>query len=85
MKRNKIVIGTRSSKLALIYADKVKNEFEKFYDGEIIIKKINTSGDNNLNVRLSELGGKGLFSKNIEEELVYEKIDICRSNKRVRT
>ncbi|MAV81115.1 MAG: hydroxymethylbilane synthase [Flavobacteriales bacterium] len=77
MKRNKIVIGTRSSKLALIYADKVKNEFEKFYDGEIIIKKINTSGDNNLKVRLSELGGKGLFSKNIEEELVNDKIDIA--------
>ena len=77
MERNKIFIGSRSSKLALIYANKAKNEISKYYDGEIIIKEINTTGDNNVRVRLSELGGKGLFSKNIETELINKQIDIA--------
>ena len=66
MERNKIIIGSRASKLALIYADKAREEISKYFTGEIIIEKINTTGDNKLDVRLSELGGKGLFSKNIE-------------------
>ena len=66
MKRNKLFIGSRASKLALIYANKVKNEISKHYNKEIIIKEINTTGDNKIDIRLSELGGKGLFSKNID-------------------
>ena len=45
MKRNKLFIGSRASKLALIYANKVKNEISKHYNKEIIIKAINTTGD----------------------------------------
>ena len=77
MERNKIVIGSRASKLALIYANKVKKEISKNYKGDIDIKEINTKGDNKLDIRLSELGGKGLFSKNIEIELLDNKIDIA--------
>ena len=77
MERNKIFIGSRSSKLALIYANKAKKEISKYYDGEIIIKEINTTGDNNVKVRLSELGGKGLFSTNIETELINKQIDVA--------
>ena len=77
MKKNKLFIGSRASKLALIYANKVKNEISKNYDDEIIIKEINTTGDNKLDVRLSELGGKGLFSKNIENELLNKNIDLA--------
>ena len=40
MKRNKLFIGSRASKLALIYANKVKNEISKYYYKEIIIKEI---------------------------------------------
>ena len=77
MERNKIIIGSRSSKLALIYTHKAKDEILKYFRGEIEIKKINTTGDNKLDVRLSELGGKGLFSKNIEIELLNKNIDLA--------
>ena len=77
MERNKIFIGSRSSKLALIYANKAKKQIEKYFHGKVIIKEIITTGDNKLDVRLSELGGKGLFSKNIENELLDQKIDIA--------
>ena len=77
MKRDKIFIGSRASKLALIYANKAKQEISKHFDGEIIIKKISTMGDNQLDIRLSELGGKGLFSKNIETELLNKNIDVA--------
>ena len=77
MKRDKIFIGSRASKLALIYANKAKQEISKHFDGEIIIKKFSTMGDNQLDIRLSELGGKGLFSKNIETELLNKNIDVA--------
>jgi len=44
---------------------------------EVEIKKITTTGDINQKDRLSEIGGKGLFSKQIENELLNEKIDIA--------
>ena len=43
----------------------------------MIIKKITTKGDQVQDVRLSEVGGKGLFSSNIEKELQEKKIDIA--------
>jgi len=77
MKRKKIIIGSRASKLALIYANNTKKEISKYYNNEILIKEITTEGDSKLDVRLSELGGKGLFSKNIENELLNKKIDLA--------
>ena len=66
MKSKKIIIGSRGSKLALIYADKVKNKLRENFSSQIEIKSIITEGDTNQKDRLSELGGKGLFSKKIE-------------------
>ena len=77
MKKNKILIGTRASKLALIYANRAKDEIAKVFSGEIEIIKITTEGDQNQKDRLSEIGGKGLFSKKIEEELLNKKIDLA--------
>ena len=80
MKKEKIIIGSRGSKLALIYAQKVKNkilESSELIEDQIIIKGIVTKGDKVKDKRLSELGGKGLFSKNIENELLDESIDIA--------
>jgi len=77
MKRDKIVIGSRGSKLALIYAEKVKLELEKEFSNKIEIKKIVTSGDKNQKDRLSNLGGKGLFCTKIENELINNEIDIA--------
>ena len=76
----KITIGSRGSKLALIYAQNAKDkiiENTNFNDEDIIIKEITTKGDQVQDVRLSEVGGKGLFSTNIERELQEKKIDIA--------
>ena len=78
--KSKIIIGSRGSKLALIYAQKAKDKIiqnTKFNDDDIIIKEIKTKGDQVQDVRLSEVGGKGLFSTNIEKELQEKKIDIA--------
>ena len=79
--KKKIIIGSRGSKLALIYANKVKDELLNFIknikEENIEIKPISTKGDTILDKRLSDFGGKGLFSKNIEEELFNKKIDIA--------
>ena len=76
----KIIIGSRGSKLALLYANKAKESIIKktdLNDNQIIIKSITTDGDQMKDVRLSEFGGKGLFSKNIERELQDKSIDIA--------
>ena len=54
MERNKIIIGSRASKLALIYADKAREEISKYFTGEIIIEKIV------LNPMVKEILEKGL-------------------------
>ena len=81
MKNKKIIIGSRGSKLALLYAKRVKesllNNNHKLNMDLIEIKIIKTAGDINQTERLSEIGGKGLFSKQIEEELLEKKIDIA--------
>ncbi len=77
MKRDKLIIGSRGSKLALVYAHKVKDRIFKKYAKNIEIKTIVTSGDENQKDRLSEMGGKGLFSKKIETELLENKIDLA--------
>ena len=77
MNRDKIVIGSRGSKLALIYAEKVKSKLIDNCSKKIEIKTIVTEGDVNQKDRLSEVGGKGLFSKKIESELLENKIDLA--------
>ncbi len=77
MKRTNIVIGTRGSKLAMIYAEKVKNELKKHFPNKIELKKIVTTGDQKQDERLSKIGGKGLFSTQIEKELINKSVDIA--------
>ena len=81
MKSKKIIIGSRGSKLALIYAERAKERIlavsKEFNIVSVEIKKITTAGDLNQKDRLSEIGGKGLFSKKIEKELLENKIDIA--------
>ena len=81
MKNKKIIIGSRGSKLALIYAEKAREKIlryaKDFEIEEVIIKKIVTRGDQVQDKRLTEVGGKGLFSKTIEVELINSKIDIA--------
>ena len=78
--KKRIIIGSRGSKLAMIYAQNAKDKIiqnTNLKDKDIYIKEISTKGDEFQNVRLSEFGGKGLFSTNIEKELQGKKIDIA--------
>jgi len=77
MKRDKFIIGTRGSKLALIYTKKVINSLKKVSSLNLETKKIVTSGDENQKDRLTNIGGKGLFSKKIETELINKNIDMA--------
>ena len=75
-----IIIGSRGSKLALLYAQMAKDkiiENTELKDDDILIKPITTKGDLIKDKRLSEFGGKGLFSSNIEKELLNKNIDIA--------
>ncbi len=76
----KIIIGTRGSKLSLAYANKVKNlivGLDKVGDIEITIETIKTSGDLFQNKKISDIGGKNLFCKEIEDKLIKKEIDIA--------
>ena len=78
--KKKIIIGSRGSKLALIYAQIAKEKIIKNNNlnaENVFIKEIKTQGDQFQDVRLSEVGGKGLFSSSIEKELKEKKIDIA--------
>ena len=81
MIKNKIIIGSRGSKLAILYAEKARKTIVDCHTNlnrdSIDIKIIKTSGDIHHSKSLSEIGGKGLFSKQIEEELLDKKIDIA--------
>jgi len=81
MKNKKIIIGSRGSKLALIYAERAKLELMKFAQvigiEEVEIQSITTTGDTIKNTRLSDYGGKGLFCKTIEQELLNKNVDIA--------
>ena len=77
----KITIGARGSKLSLAYVTKVKELLVKnnkdLKEENINFKAIKTSGDLNLNKNISEIGGKNLFCKEIEESLLKKEIDIA--------
>jgi hydroxymethylbilane synthase len=78
MKKNNVVIGTRSSKLALWQAEWVKAELQRMNPGlEIELNKIKTTGDKILDVPLAKVGGKGLFVKEIEEALLRGEADLA--------
>ncbi len=74
----KIRVGTRGSKLALTQTKWVISKLqEKHEDVEFEIKIIKTKGDLIQNVALDKIGDKGLFTKEIEEQLLNEEIDMA--------
>src|SRR5512139_754192 len=76
--KNKIIIGTRGSKLALWQAEWVKSELKKLTPAlEVELNKIKTTGDKILDVPLAQVGGKGLFVKEIEDALLDGRADLA--------
>lgn len=74
----KIRIGTRQSKLALWQTEHVKAELKKYRpDLEIEVVHINTKGDKILDVALSKIGDKGLFTKELENALLNNEVDLA--------
>ncbi|WP_430971907.1 hydroxymethylbilane synthase [Sunxiuqinia rutila] len=78
MNKNTIKIGTRGSKLALWQAETVKSELEKAHPNlQFELEIIKTKGDKILDVALSKIGDKGLFTKEIEQALYDNTIDLA--------
>ncbi len=78
MKKQPLRIGTRGSQLALYQAELTKENLLKKIPGinvEIVV--IQTKGDKILDVSLSKIGDKGLFTKEIESALLENKIDVA--------
>jgi hydroxymethylbilane synthase len=76
--REKLVLGTRGSQLALRQSEWVKSRLEALAPGvTIAVRRIRTSGDKILDVPLAKIGGKGLFVKEIEEALLSGDIDLA--------
>ncbi|MCL4475073.1 MAG: hydroxymethylbilane synthase [Nitrospirae bacterium] len=78
MDKQRVIIGTRGSKLALWQAEWVKSEIQRLHPGlEVELNKIKTTGDKILDVPLAKVGGKGLFVKEIEEALLSGGADLA--------
>lgn len=78
MNKRKVIIGTRGSKLALWQAEWVKSELQSLHSGlDVELNKIKTTGDKILDVPLAQVGGKGLFVKEIEEALLSGGADLA--------
>ena len=78
MKNKRLIIGSRASSLALAQAELVKGVLALAYsDLAIDIKTIKTTGDKILDLALNKIGGKGLFTKEIEEALLRREIDFA--------
>ena len=78
VKKNKLIIATRGSMLALWQAEWIKSQLEELDPSlEIELNKIKTTGDKILDVPLAQVGGKGLFVKEIEEALLRGEADLA--------
>ena len=73
-----VKIGTRGSLLAMWQTNFVAEQIRKFFpDATIEIVKISTKGDRVLDSPLSKIGGKGLFTKEIEHALLNHEVDLA--------
>ena len=78
MTQKSLKIGTRGSPLALWQAEWVRARLlERYPDHEISLVKIKTAGDRILDVPLAQVGGKGLFVKEIEDAMLRGDIDLA--------
>ncbi len=73
----KVIIGTRGSLLALWQANFIKKELSEKFGIDCELKIVKTTGDKILDAPLAKIGGKGLFTKELEELLLSEKITLA--------
>ncbi|EMG81566.1 hydroxymethylbilane synthase [Helicobacter pylori] len=73
----KLVIGSRGSELALWQANHIKERLKKECSMESEIQIVKTTGDKILDAPLNKIGGKGLFTKELEELLLKGTIDLA--------
>lgn len=73
----KIRVGTRTSRLALKQVELVFNKLKEFYDIDYEVVGINTFGDIDKKTSISQMGGKGVFVRAIEDALKDGRIDIA--------
>jgi hydroxymethylbilane synthase len=77
-KKNKLIIATRGSMLALWQAEWIKSQLLELDPSlKIELNKIKTTGDKILDVPLAQVGGKGLFVKEIEEAMLRGEADLA--------
>ncbi|MGL2716655.1 hydroxymethylbilane synthase [Helicobacter pylori] len=72
-----LVIGSRGSELALWQANHIKERLKKECSMESEIQIVKTTGDKILDAPLNKIGGKGLFTKELEELLLKGEIDLA--------
>ncbi|MGL2417553.1 hydroxymethylbilane synthase [Helicobacter pylori] len=72
-----LVIGSRGSELALWQANHIKERLKKECSIESEIQIVKTKGDKILDTPLNKIGGKGLFTKELEELLLKGEIDLA--------
>ncbi|MBE0477031.1 MAG: hydroxymethylbilane synthase [Coriobacteriia bacterium] len=75
--RERLVIGTRGSKLALWQSNHIKSRLEEITGLPVELRVIKTTGDRILDAPLAKIGGKGLFTKEIEVELLAGNVDLA--------
>ena len=73
---NQLTIGSRGSQLALWQANHIQNRLESL-GVKVHIEIIKTTGDKITDVPLAKVGGKGLFTKEIEEALLDGRVDLA--------
>ncbi len=74
----KLIIGSRGSKLALWQANWIKIKLEKAHPGlNVEIDIIKTTGDKLTEASLVQIGGKGVFTKEIEDALIERRVDLA--------
>jgi len=73
-----LIIGSRGSKLALWQSNWVKDRLEEVYEGlTVSIEVVKTTGDKLTEASLAQIGGKGVFTKEIEEALLDHRVDLA--------
>lgn len=78
MSSGTITIGTRASKLALWQAEHIAGELRRHHPSlAVVLKKMTTKGDKILDAPLAKIGGKGLFTKELEQAMLAGEIDLA--------